>query len=117
MMTTQTEAIVVDRSPELARNPGIPPSLMQGLGGRMLTMLPADVENGVRGDGDRCPFACVFRRNFLGIRSVNLSGEHPSITMVDGSVLPISLQPEMIEWIGRFDRGEHVEPMNLIVYR
>lgn len=116
MLETQTETmpeLVVDRSPELARVPynSVSPTLKQMFG----QMTPAqvtgeDIEEGQRGDGATCAFARAVKRIDPTVTDMNLSGENPSFTR-DGVIQALQLHPDIVEWIGKWDRGEPVEPM------
>jgi hypothetical protein len=110
---TQTDMppMVVDRSPELARN--------------NRTTGPAYGQNGVstkdyrdksvRGDGNQCVLARILIDQFPGCEP-HIEGENPYIIMPDGNKRAIALSPILIEEIGKFDRGEPAfENMNISI--
>lgn len=106
MTTTSHETslppLVVDRSPELSRAA----TRSGGLFGRPLEMEPEDISESVRGSGAKCALARLIYRKIGKV--ANLEGERPTI---DGK--PVWLGPDIIEWIGRYDRGEPVEPITI----
>ena len=92
---------VVDRSPELRRNPknngilGASPKAVK---------LTVDPGEGVRGDGAACAIAAVIKRE-TGLDS-DISSEHPTVGGVH-----VGMTPPIIDWIGRYDRGEQVDAL------
>jgi hypothetical protein len=101
-----TDPPIVDRSPELARA-----SHSGGIGsltGRWVKMNQEDIDEGERGVGATCALARMLIRE--GFTDVNIEGEHPT---VNGR--PIEIGAEIVDWIGRFDRREHVEPILIVL--
>jgi hypothetical protein len=110
--TVLSEPVVVDRSPELARNKtplGGLPGLMGLIAKRRQLVISQDVlDRAERGNGAKCALAIVIKEQ-LGW-DADISGETPT---VNGQV--ISMDKEIIDLIGRFDRGEKVEPQTIWV--
>lgn len=69
----------------------------------------ADIRAGIRGNGRACALAFVLDRMFPGA-DVNIDGEHPT---VNGS--PLAIDHQIVDWIGKFDRGEDVVPLDIRV--
>lgn len=107
MTATQEDLdLTVDRSPELLRG-AIPVSI-----GRRPSNLTLVTEGAVRGDGGKCALAKAVCE-LPGIREAHIEGERPYLITDEGKTLPVCLDSEVAEWIGRFDRGEPVEPMEV----
>lgn len=112
-MTVEAAArIVVDRSPELML--GVSSYIPVYGPTQTIPMTPEDMAEGIRGDAMDCPIARMLLR-VPGIIAVNLSGRHPTFTDQFGNERRLVLPAEIAEWIGRFDRGEPVEPLNVIL--
>lgn len=101
-----SEPIVVDRSPELARNPARPNGLRGGAD-KAIVITRDDVRNSKRGDGAQCAIARVITRE-TGITDINLATDNPTI-----NGRPAALGIDLINWIGRFDRGEDPGPLTI----
>lgn len=108
-----TEPVVVDRSPELKRGTSYDPRYAATGFMRACEMFPEDITEGKKGDGAACAFARVIKRSFPEATNIHLEGEHPGWDLPRGGHAELAMPPEMIDWIGRFDRGEEVEPMTL----
>jgi hypothetical protein len=112
MEQTRTQAlpepIVVDRSPELARN--AVPYVPVYAGGFEITL---DASDGTRGDGAGCPLA----RGFLahGFTDPKIDGERATVTGPSGRMVTVTLGTDVVEWIGKFDRGENPPPLTVLV--
>jgi hypothetical protein len=97
------EIAVTDRSRELLKSAGTAtPSVVSEV--RYEVVTAEDIEQGRRGDGIACALARALQRAFPGTE-FDISGEHPT---VNGN--PLVLHPDIAEWIGRYDRGEPVQP-------
>jgi hypothetical protein len=66
-----------------------------------------DFDNGTPGDGAQCFLALAIKRAIPGA-DVSITGEQPTIN--DRS---IALTADIIEKIGRYDRGEPVQPFTI----
>jgi len=101
-----SEDIVVDRSPELLR--GAVSAFR--FDGRIsyLQITAEHIHAGKKGNGAACALALAYKEQF-GL-DVDVSGEHPTC---DG--LPMTIDRYMAEWIGKFDRGEDVQPFEVRV--
>lgn len=116
-----SEQIVVDRSPELARSSheAIAPTdwryaLATNIP-RRVKMTQEIIDSSVRGDGAACAFARAWKAECPDDEP-HIEGEQPYIVRRVGGQewqQPISFPPAVVEWIGRFDRGEPVEPLTL----
>lgn len=100
----------MDRSPELARAP-------RSFGYAGLLLITAyvteeDIAEGRKGDGSSCAIARAFLRN-PNVDWIHLEGEAPFIRLKDGNNIKLSMPQPLVEWIGMFDRGEPVWPMEL----
>jgi hypothetical protein len=100
---TDLPPMIVDRSPELARR-GIPNS---GPGGRYDHYVNPQkyIEGSTRGDGESCVLANILREMVPGCIP-HIEGENPTVTLPDGTVAKVTLSQDLIEEIGKFDRGE-----------
>ncbi len=101
--------LIVDRSPELRRGS----EYKQGngaYGSRWLTITQKDIDEAQRGDGANCALARMIKKAFGEETQVNIQGENPTVM---GKT--IQLAPEIIDWIGRFDRGEEVQPFDICI--
>lgn len=110
--TILQEPVVVDRSPELARAPR---SFGYDLGGALLItayVTEEDIAEGRKGDGSSCAIARSFLRD-PNVAWIHLEGEAPSIRLKDGDIIQLSMPQVLVEWIGKFDRGEPVCPLEL----
>ena len=101
--------LVVDRSPEMLR--GKPGGSLTRLIARV-RVTKEDIAEGRRGDGASCAIARALLRQFPECTKVSVAGEAPVI-WIKGSRQELHLGREIIEWIGRFDRSEPVEPLVL----
>lgn len=102
---------VVDRSPELLRGAGLPRQIpLDKIGGSIqwLEITEEDIREGRKGDGASCALARAISRTFPGV-TANVQGENPSIYYGNGAGR-LNLARDVAEWIGKFDRGEPVEP-------
>jgi hypothetical protein len=100
-----TPAPVTDRSPELLRHAGFP--VHCGPGSRVpVHVTQDDINAGTPGDGAACPVALAIQRALPGAK-VHI-GATPTI---NGRV--IGLGADIADWIGRYDRGEHVDPFTI----
>jgi hypothetical protein len=103
-----------DRSPALLASV-VSPRLVNSFPLRNLAMTNEDIAMGIRGSAVDCPLAIVLRR-VPWIVAVDLSGPQPRFTDRNGNGHNLDLPQEIIDWIGRFDRGEKVEPMNVVLH-
>jgi len=68
---------------------------------------------GVRGDSGSCALARVICETLHEVKEAHVGGEHPYVILHGGTRRDFALTPELAEWIGRFDRGEPVEPIRI----
>lgn len=108
-----TLPLLVDRSPELQRGAKpneptslIPPSLI------CETFIVSDeiIARSKRGDGAACAIARVIKQRHPDW-AVDISGEYPLIKDTR-----ISLPQYIVDWIGKFDRGEPVGEVSFSLY-
>lgn len=97
-MSAPEGAVVTDRSPGLASHAG--PDL--GLLGKPVRV---STEGAVRGDPARCPVAMACREAWPGCEP-HIEGNDPYVILADGTRESVSLDPAIVEEIGKFDRGE-----------
>lgn len=90
-----------DRSPGLSRAV-MPVALQSPYGGRKI---PLSTQEGIPGDGERCPVAQACRQVWPGCEP-HIEGEQPHVILADGTRRDILLDPRIVEQIGRYDRGE-----------
>jgi hypothetical protein len=98
--------LLVDRSPELRRG-AIPDNHERSTPANHAEMYIIDddvIATARRGDGVACAIALVIKRKHPDW-DVNISGERP---IIGGQ--PVPLTESLVDWIGRFDRHEPVEP-------
>ena len=118
-LDTETEVmppVVVDRSPELGRGTHVALASAAGCAGRLQQegrVTEEDIAEGRRGDGATCAFARAVMRLDPAVEAINLSGENPTVTRL-GVTRPVGVSREFVEWIGKFDRGEPVEPVTFM---
>lgn len=105
IITAGTAPLVVDRSPELMRGAGRtgggPPI---GYGRLIAEDVPGLAEVSEPGDGESCLLANFLRRQLPGCEP-HIEGEHPYVNW-KGTCVEVLLEPEIVERIGRYDRGE-----------
>lgn len=93
--------MVVDRAPELARNPLTFSSTYDSC-----RVYATDyIDNSVRGDGNKCVLAKIIQDKYPGCEP-HIEGENPYLIMVDGTKIPLAIDPVIIKEISKFDRGE-----------
>ncbi len=104
--------MIVDRSPELKRGASSAP----GWGATGTTSVTMKAE-GDRGDGGRCALARVILATWPDVIEAHVEGEHPYVVFAGGTKVPFFMGPDVAEWIGRFDRGENPEPVEVHLTR
>ena len=117
-MTTQAPQqampeMIVDRSPELARG-----ARSLWFNGPETTITTTTLKaEGARGDGARCALARVILATWNDVAEAHIEGERPYLIFKDGQKVPFYMVPDMAEWIGRFDRGENPDPVEITLER
>lgn len=91
--------MVVDRSTELRRNT----RTLTNEGTVYEAVLP-DADECARGDGGNCVLAEAIKKAIPGAEP-HIEGENPHI-MLRGHRIPLGISSDLIDDIGRFDRGE-----------
>lgn len=91
--------MVVDRSTELRRNT----RTLTNEGTVYKTQLP-NVDECVRGDGGNCVLADAIKKVLPGAEP-HVEGENPYV-MLRGRRISLTISADLIDAIGRFDRGE-----------
>ncbi len=100
--TEELPPVIVDRSIELARAPRGP------IGDKVLFTLDGTedwIKVSARGDGEICVLANALRQLYPGCEP-HIEGENPYLIRADGGRITIQFNAEMIEMIGRWDRGD-----------
>ena len=92
---------ITDRARQLA-SASCPSPGRRSANGRAVAVT---TEGAVRGNGSECPVALACKRAFPGCEP-HIEGESPYIILADGYHRPVELSADLIEEIGKFDRGE-----------
>lgn len=73
-----------------------------------LRITAAHIEQGTPGDPENCPIILAVKEQF-GL-DLHLGGSAPYVQLKNGGREELKLGQDVAEWVGRFDRGERVEP-------
>lgn len=95
-----------DRSPALASAACAPPGNRSYRRKKAVVVEAVAATDGSgRGKGDLCPVALACKKALPGCEP-HIEGPNPYVVLPDGSTRRLFLSPDLIEEIGRFDRGE-----------